>query len=58
MPGYFPSIASATMLPISDSCSRVGSRRMSLACVPITWLRRSGLRVGVVDDRLDVRTSP
>ena len=43
MPGYFPSIASATMLPISDSCSRVGSRRMSLACVPITWLRRTAV---------------
>ena len=31
------------MLPIADSLSRAGSRRMSIACVPITWLRNTAV---------------
>ena len=42
-PGYLSRIASVTRLPISDSCRRVGSRRMLFACVPMTWLRRTAV---------------
>ena len=33
----------STMFPISDSKSRVGARRMSFSCVPITWLRSTAV---------------
>ena len=42
-PGYVASIASVTRLPIADSDSRAGSRRMSPCCVPITAVRSSSV---------------
>ncbi len=43
MSGYLPRIASATMLPIADSSSRVGARLMSNCWVPMTLLRRTAV---------------
>ena len=42
-PGYLTRIASATMLPIADSSSRVGARLMSIDWVPITWFRSTAV---------------
>ena len=42
-PGYFARIASVTRLPMADSNSRLGARRMSTDCVPITLLRSTAV---------------
>ena len=36
-------MASATRFPIADSLRRVGSRRMSISWVPMTWLRSTAV---------------
>ena len=55
MPGYFARIASAIMLPISDSLQprRIAQDVVDLGADHLV-AQLGGLRVGIVDDRLHV----